>query len=564
MAMKSRSFLQFLAAKVVALYMKIEIQLTKEPIAGQCEMPAEFSGAGGAFVEFSGIVRDTENGQKITAIEYEAYSPMAENKLRQIVEELAELFPCLAARVVHRIGVIPAGETAIHVGIAGKHRGEAFALLTEFMNRLKLDVPIWKCRVLTETVPNAPVPSAPAKNILSVEGALAEIAARCRPLPGGRVPLSQCAGRTLLENVSAPEDSPATDRSTRDGYAILLADASESFQIVDTLHAADWKPRELKTGEAVRVATGSSLPGEGLRVVMQEDIETDGNRIRIVEREDATNVRRRGEEMRAGAPVLPAGTVLNAGRLALLASVGCAGPLVSPRLNVVHLTTGDEVVPPDQKPQPGQIRDSNSILIRTLLQPYSCDVFQQHLPEDFELAKSQLKDRQPKIDCVSVLLVSGGASVGTKDFTRQLLEHLGFEIVFSRLNLRPGAPLIFGVGRGSDGHRIAFGLPGNPLSHFVCHHLFVAAALARLTGAPMPEFTSGSLATNLDGASDSRDTFWPAFAGLQKGRMLLTPLPWRSSGDLTCLVRANALLRVPAGSADLRAGGSVEYLPATF
>jgi molybdopterin molybdotransferase len=541
--------------------MKIEIELTQEPITGQGEMPAEFSGAGGAFVEFSGVVRDTENGQKIAAIEYEAYSPMAENKLRQIVEELAEIFPCLAVRVIHRIGVIPAGETAIHVGITGKHRGEAFALLTEFMNRLKVDVPIWKCRVLTEPVPPAPVPSAPAKNSLSVEAARAEIAARCQSLPGGRVPLSQCAGRTLREDVTAPEDSPATDRSTRDGYALLLADASESFQIVDTLHAADWRPRELKTGEAVRVATGSSLPGEGLRVVMQEDVEAVGDRIRIVEREAATNVRRRGEEMRAGATVLPSGTILNAGRLALLASIGCVSPFVSPRLNVVHFTTGDEVVPPDQKPKPGQIRDSNSILMRTLLQPYSCDVFQQHLPEDFEQAKAQLQERQPNLGCVPVLLVSGGASVGTKDFTRQLLEHLGFEIVFSRLNLRPGAPLIFGVGRGSDGHRIAFGLPGNPLSHFVCHHLFVAAALARLTGAPVQELESGTLATDLDDASDARDTFWPALVELEKGRVRLTPLPWRSSGDLTCLVRANALLRVLAGSADLRAGAGVEYLP---
>jgi molybdopterin molybdotransferase len=145
-----------------------------------------------------------------------------------------------------------------------------------------------------------------------------------------------------------------------------------------------------------------------------------------------------------------------------------------------------------------------------------------------------------------------------------LLEYLGFEIVFSRLNLRPGAPLIFGVGRGSDGHRIAFGLPGNPLSHFVCHYLFVAAALARLTVAPAPEFLSGTLATNLDDAFDPRDTFWPAFGELQKGRMVLSPLPWRSSGDLTCLVKANALLRVPAGSTDLPAGRIVEYLPATF
>ena len=129
---------------------------------------------------------------------------------------------------------------------------------------------------------------------------------------------------------------------------------------------------------------------------------------------------------------------MNAGALAILATVGNANPLVSPRLRICHFTTGDEIVPPDQTPKPGQIRDSNSILIRGLLQNFPCDVEQAHLPEDFERAKSQIGNRQSAIGNADVLLVSGGASVGEKDFTRPLLEWLGFEIVFSQINLRPG------------------------------------------------------------------------------------------------------------------------------
>ncbi len=128
--------------------MEIEIQLTREPIIAP-KLAEEFSGSAGALAEFSGNVRASENGAAIAALEYEAYSPMAENEIRRILESLAEKFPCLAVSVIHRLGIIPVGETAIYLGMAAKHRGEAFGLLTEFMNRLKQDVPIWKRRALS-------------------------------------------------------------------------------------------------------------------------------------------------------------------------------------------------------------------------------------------------------------------------------------------------------------------------------------------------------------------------------------------------------------------------------
>ncbi|HEU5396535.1 MAG TPA: molybdopterin molybdotransferase MoeA, partial [Verrucomicrobiae bacterium] len=284
-----------------------------------------------------------------------------------------------------------------------------------------------------------------------------------------------------------------------------------------------------------------------------EHVERHGDHIKILRRESADNVRQRGEEMRAGDVLLSPGVRLGAGELALLATVGNARPLVSPTLQVAHFTTGDEVVPPDQTPKPGQIRDSNSILIRSALQKFRCDVRHQHLPEDFELAKSAIGNRQSAIENTDLLLVSGGASVGEKDFTRQLLESLGYQVIFNRVMIRPGAPLIFGV----NGHRIAFGLPGNPLSHFVCFHLFVAAAIARLTGAPPSRFLRGILASKLDDAPNPRETLWPARWD-QNG---LTPLRWSSSGDVTSLKATNALVRVPPNRGSLDAGAEVDYLP---
>ncbi|HEY5043811.1 MAG TPA: molybdopterin-binding protein [Verrucomicrobiae bacterium] len=551
--------------------MEIEIQLTGSPIAEKISPPQ--LAAHGAWLEFRGAVRDEENGVKISALEYEAYAEMAVREIRRLLEALSPRHFCLAAKVIHRIGIVPAGEAAIYVGIASRHRAEAIALLGEFMNGLKQAVPIWKRRALPANFVGDEVTSLKSKGIRnqpetphvvsynskirSLDEAMAEIQSRCESLPAVRVSLEESFGRVLRETVCAPEDLPPVDRSTRDGYAVLSNDESEAFFVVDTIHAADWKPRQLKSGETVRVATGATLPCDGLRVAMQENVERNGDQIRIIKREAGLNLRKRGEDVKAGQPLVQSGVRLDAGKLALLATAGCAQPLVNPRLRVAHFTTGDEIIPPEQMPKPGQIRDSNSILIRGLLQNFPCDVTQKHLPENFESAKSQITNHKSQIENADVLLVSGGASVGDKDFTRPLLEWLGFEIVFSQVNVRPGRPLIFGV----NGNRITFGLPGNPLSHFVCFHLFVAVALAKLTGQETPGFFRGKLAENLEDAPCPRETLWPARLEFTNGELRLRPLKWSSSGDITCLTETNALIRVPMNQGSIETGAAVDFLP---
>lgn len=130
--------------------MRAEVEITTWPINTRRAWPAELDGTAGARAEFIGKVRQQEEGRAIAALEYEAYSPMAENVMRQIIEELSRHHPCLFVRVTHRVGVVRVGEAAIHVLVAAPHRAEAFAMLTGFMDRLKQDVPIWKRRTLTE------------------------------------------------------------------------------------------------------------------------------------------------------------------------------------------------------------------------------------------------------------------------------------------------------------------------------------------------------------------------------------------------------------------------------
>jgi molybdopterin molybdotransferase len=309
-------------------------------------------------------------------------------------------------------------------------------------------------------------------------------------------------------------------------------------------------------GEAVQIATGGALPGSGLQVVMKEDVRVDGDRVRVLRREGAGYIRARGEDCRSGDVLLAAGTRLSAGSVALLASLGAVRPLVTRLPRVLHLATGNEIVPPDQTPGRGQIRDSNSTLVRAFFEQWGVTPVQLRVGEDRAAIETAIANSRLPIAEVDVLIISGGASVGEHDFTRGLLEQFGYTVRVSKTATRPGKPLIVA----QRGRTVAFGLPGNPLAHFVCLNLFVRAAVERLLGLPERDSFAGAvLAADLEGDGNARETLWPARVRCENGRMAATPLRWSSSGDLTCLATANALLRVAPGTGLLLAGTEIPF-----
>jgi molybdopterin molybdotransferase len=380
------------------------------------------------------------------------------------------------------------------------------------------------------------------------------------PLGVEPVALDQGLGRVLRETVVAAEDQPPFARSAMDGFAVRLDDESSEFRAVDFLRAGDWRPRSLALGEAVRIATGAALPGDGLQIILIEDAEISGDRVRIPQRDAARHVRERGEDARRGDTLLAPPRRLSAGALALLASLGVPRLSVTRLPRIVHIATGNEIVAPGQTPLPGQIRDSNSTLVRAFLAARGLPVLQHRAPEDFATTRALLLDPAQGAPAADLLLISGGASVGGHDFTRRLLTELGCEILIARVASRPGKPLI--VAR--RGAAVAFGLPGNPLAHFVCLHLFVQRALDTLAGLPgETPFQEGVLADALDHDSAGRETLWPACQSIVGGASALEPLRWSSSGDLTPLARANALIRVPGGVRGLARGARVPFVSTT-
>jgi molybdopterin molybdotransferase len=375
--------------------------------------------------------------------------------------------------------------------------------------------------------------------MLSVDEVWSLIDREVRPLPPVRVPLDQSLGRRLVGEVLADADMPAFSRSAIDGYALLEGSETGWFHVVGEVRPGMPPFAAPGGGEAVKIFTGSALPEMGIGLVMLEDTANEAEKVLIRVAPTRKHVRSRGSQAKSGDVLLPAGAVVNAGAVALLASVGAPEPLVSAEVRVAHLVTGSELVPANSEPPPGFIRDSNSPLVAALLTEAGANrTFHRHVSESVEEAVAAFEN----VD-VDLLLISGGASVGAYDGTIEILKRLGFVVHCSKVKSRPGKPLIFAT----RGACAAFGLPGNPLSHFVCFHLFVRRVIDLMSGRSLRR----TIFVRIEGEQpkpDPRETWWPAKVRAREGRLVAEALPWKDSSDLTGLAPANALLRIGAGA----------------
>ena len=379
--------------------------------------------------------------------------------------------------------------------------------------------------------------------MLSVTAVWERLDALGVPLSAERVPLATAAGRVLREPVTAPEDQPPFDRAAIDGYvAALDLPSGTTVRVLGDIPMGDLAPAAPPPDAALRLFTGSAVPAGPVGLVMHEDTTADpaAGTVTLRVAPSAAFIRRRASQARAGDLLHAPGATLQAGALALLASVGLVTPMVARRARVAHLVTGGELIAPEAPSQPGRIRDSNSTLVSALLAQTSAElVAHARAGEGYEAnaaAFAGLLDAAPDL-----LLVSGGSSGGAHDHTARLLVAHGFTLVVEQVASRPGKPLLVGV----RGAQIAIGLPGNPLSHFVCFHLFVARVLARLAGAAPAPLLCLPLAPGATLRPHPRETWWPA-TRVAEG---YAPLPWVDSSDLTALVRTHALLRVPSAVA---------------
>ncbi|MFL5579713.1 MAG: gephyrin-like molybdotransferase Glp [Gemmatimonadaceae bacterium] len=402
--------------------------------------------------------------------------------------------------------------------------------------------------------------------MLTVLEASARILEGIAPLPAERVALPDALGRVLATDVVAPLTLPPWDNSAMDGYAVRAADVEGAsadraavLPVAETIAAGEFPSRALRAGEAMRIMTGAPLPEGADSVVRVED--TDGGTERVAIRDDRDlrrNVRPRGEDMREGDVVLPAGTPVGAAQVGVLACVGAAALDVYRRPRVAIVGSGDELVDLDRFHEAlagRKIVSSNSYTLAALVKASG------GVPVDLGVAGDSvdaLAERLARARGCDLIVTSAGASVGEFDYTRDAFRRLGGEIGFWKVRMRPGAPIGFGRLDGTPW----VGLPGNPVSAMVTFELFVRPVVRRMLGhrrlhrRPVEAELEEPVAIGARLTHFLRAVVTPRDGGRYTAR-LTGP---QGSGILTSMSLANALLVVPEDRPRAEAGETLRAL----
>jgi molybdopterin molybdotransferase len=295
------------------------------------------------------------------------------------------------------------------------------------------------------------------------------------------LPVREALARVLAQEVVSPIDVPSHTNSAMDGYAVRAADLPETGVREFPVPGNSWAGRPwlepIEPGQAVQIMTGGMMPEGADTVVMQEQVERDGDTVRIGSGHRAgQNVRAAGEDLATGQPVFSAGRQLTAADIGVLASLGLAEVSVYRRLRVAFFSTGDELRGVGEPLGPGEIYDSNRYTLHGMLQKLGVDIIDLGVVRDRrELIEQAFREAAASADAI---ITSGGVSVGEADFVKETLENLG-SMSFWKIAMKPGRPVTFG----HIDDAVFFGLPGNPVSVMVTFFVFVRQALRKMTGA---------------------------------------------------------------------------------
>lgn len=411
--------------------------------------------------------------------------------------------------------------------------------------------------------------------LLSYEQAASIIAQHARSLaenlrrPTERIELSAASGRILAAAIRADDDQPPFPRSTRDGYACRTTEISGRvpLPVVGSTHAGEAPASALRDGAAWEIMTGAAVPDGADCVVMLEHVEKIGETIclhagRAISAGD--NIVAKGAQAERGQELMSAGISLGPAQIALAASCGYAHVDVYARPRVAILATGDELVPIEETPGPGKIRNSNASMLAALVAGAGGEPVV--LPAALDTAEALQKALAQAADA-DMLLITGGVSAGRYDLVEPALAKCGATFHFTGVEIQPGKPLVFGEMPGNSNRTIPFfGLPGNPISSAATFMLFAAHVLAAICGSadPVPRFVLATLVRDTDRKGKPGLTrFLPArcaFSASVSRPPAVAIVPWHGSGDLTAFAQSNCFLVVPENEGFLTAGSIVRIL----
>jgi molybdopterin molybdotransferase len=392
-------------------------------------------------------------------------------------------------------------------------------------------------------------------SLLTLQEAQERVLATARQLPVEFVPIAEAGGRVASEEVRARVDLPPFASSAMDGFAVRACDLPGMLRLAGESAAGLPYDGRLEPGAALAISTGAVVPEGANAVVPIEDVVVKDNKIEVAaEVRAGANVRPRGGDVVVGAVVVPAGARLTPALLAAAAAAGIDALPSRRRPRVALLATGSELVAPGGPLGPGEIYETNGLMLAAALAPTGVDVMPAQPVADDETALRAALERGLEGD---VLVTSGGVSVGEHDLVREVERELGVEEVFWRVSIKPGKPVSFGVRGGT----LVFGLPGNPVSALVGCELFVKPALGALQGLtdPLPRLEPGKLVAALR-RNEDRDEFVRARSRVDGDAVALEPILGQESHMIVRSSAADALVHVPRGNGELPAGSVVRWL----
>lgn len=395
-------------------------------------------------------------------------------------------------------------------------------------------------------------------SLIPVAEALARVLDGVTPLGSEEIPVDEAHGRVLAKPLAALRTQPPADVSSMDGYAARAADlqAEATLKVIGESAAGRPFSGEVKTGEAVRIFTGAIVPAGADTIVVQEDAKAGNGTVTLPATPKGRYIRKRGLDFIEGKEMLPAGRRLTARDLGLAAAMDHARVTVARRPRVAMIATGDELVPPGAGGDPNRIVASNPIALAALLRSEGAEVSDAGIfPDNVGAISAAIRKARENAD---VLITLGGASVGDHDLIAPALKAEGIALDFHRVALRPGRPLLLGLA----GNLRVLGLPGNPVSSYVCLLLFVVPLLRKLQGrsdiAPAPE--PAILGRDLPENDHRQDYLRATIVTGKDGRLVATPYDRQDSSMQALLVGSNGLLIRPPHAPAAKAGSPCEVL----
>ncbi len=392
--------------------------------------------------------------------------------------------------------------------------------------------------------------------LIDAEVAAALVLERTRFLGSERVALVDCAGRVLAEDIVASAPLPAFPSSAVDGYALRAADAGKALRVAGESAAGRPFERAVEPGTAIRILTGGVLPEGADCVVMMEDVELSGDVVKVPGGlQPGQNFHAPGADLRPGERVLPAGVQLGAAELGLAAALGLPELPVGRRPRVALMSTGDELVEVGKAPGRGQIPDSNRWALLAALREAGAEVRLLGIgPDEPDALRRLVVDALGGAD---VLVTSGGVSVGTHDLIKPLLESIG-DVHVGRVKLKPGKPFTFAT---LPDDKVAFGLPGFPVSSLVTFEVFVRPALRKMQGFAQLQRPTLPVRLGYDARATADRTEYQRVTLRREARELVAASTGsQSSSRLMSLAGAHALVRIPPGDQGIKAGAVVEAM----